>query len=170
VVGGAVRDRLLKRATPDIDLVVPRSPDLIAADIAETLGGTAFVMDAERGITRVTLRGGGQNDVAAFQGETLEADLDRRDFAVNALAVPFDRWTTRAWKNAIVDRHGGAADAVKKRLSAVSPHVFKEDPLRLLRAFRLGAELGFSIPGGTMRLVKRDRRLLKKSAPERVRE
>lgn len=167
VIGGAVRDRYLGKPVFDIDLALPYSPDKIAKKIADQLKGSFFLMDEERGITRIALENGHQIDLAKRQGRTFEEDVDRRDFSINALAVPLDEWEKPSWKKHIVDRHNGLADLKKKNIRALSPTIFKEDPLRLLRAYRAMAELGFTIDKNTEKLIATHKNRLKKAAPER---
>jgi len=169
VVGGAVRDRLLGRTTLDLDIVVPYDPEKAAGKLAARLKGRAFPLHVDLGIFRV-VAGELHVDIARQQGKDLAADLDRRDLSVNALAVPLAAWGDRAWKKQVIDRHAGLADLTKKRLVPVSKTAFREDPLRLLRTFRIGAELGFSIPPDTTRLIASQRKLAARPAAERVRE
>ncbi len=169
VVGGAVRDRLLGRPVLDIDLITPIDPTKMANTLANELNGSAFPLDEKRGIVRVKLPDG-VVDFAKWQGKTLEQDIDRRDFTVNALTVPLDTWERPNWKKFIIDRHSGLRDLKSKKIGAVSPSVFKDDPLRLLRAFRIAAELGFDIPAPTRALISKNKNLIRKPAPERVRE
>lgn len=169
VVGGAVRDRLLGRRTADVDLVVPRRLSALIAELARRAGGHAFPLDEERGITRVELENS-HLDISLWQGRTFEDDIDRRDLTVNALAVPLSRWLTPGWKTSVIDRHGGLSDLKKRRLVPLSAAALSDDPLRILRTFRFAAELDFSIPTTTLGRLRRRRALLRKPAPERVRE
>jgi tRNA nucleotidyltransferase/poly(A) polymerase len=109
-------------------------------------------------------------DFARLQGPTLEADLRRRDFTVNALALPASLWGTARWRANLLDPTGGVPDLAARRLRRVSPHAFREDPLRLLRAYRFSAELGFGLTPETVKDIRLHRRKLARSAPERVRE
>lgn len=169
VVGGAVRDRLLGRPVIDVDIAVHADAGKAAAKIAATLKGRSFPLHADLDIFRV-VADGFHVDVARFQGKDLAADLDRRDLTINALAVPVSEWFRPAWKKKIVDRHGGLSDLAKGRLVPVSPKIFREDPLRLLRVFRIAAELGLAVPAATLKLVTTHRRLILKPAAERARE
>ncbi len=169
VVGGAVRDRLLGRPTLDLDLIVPEKSEAAAARLAKATGGRAFPLHTDLGIYRVTTAEW-HIDIARYQGENLEEDLDRRDLTINALAVPLNAWFTPAWKKKIIDRHGGLNDLAAKRLTPLSKKVFKEDPLRLLRVFRIAAEIGFSISAETKKLIHTQRKLSSKPAGERQRE
>lgn len=170
VVGGAVRDRLLNRETWDFDFAVIGDPAAHAERLAKKIGGKAFRLDDQFAITRVTHPDGHQFDFGRLQGKTLEDDLDRRDFTVNAMAVPLSAWRSPAWRKSVIDRHNGLDDLKRRRVVSVSKKVFQEDPLRLLRAFRLAAELGFEIPSAVLQQIKKQKKLLKKPAPERVRE
>jgi tRNA nucleotidyltransferase/poly(A) polymerase len=170
VVGGAVRERLLGMPSSDYDLVIASDPANISKSLAGKLGGSSFCLDAEHGISRVALSGQFHIDLAKRQGDSQDADLDRRDFTVNALAVPLNYWLSNQWKKHIVDRHNGLNDLAKKTIRIVSSDTFVDDPLRLLRAYRIAAQLGFSIEPKTRRLIQKNKKLLKRVAPERVRE
>ena len=89
LVGGAVRDGLLNRLgeTPDLDLVVPCDGIALAKGWAKRHGGTCVVLDPERQIARLVIQGW-TIDVARQEGGSLEADLGRRDFTINAIALP----------------------------------------------------------------------------------
>lgn len=170
VVGGAVRDRLLKRPTLDIDISTNSDPHKAALKLADHLQGSAFRLDEEFGITRITTPEGIQIDLSKIQGKDRKADLDRRDFTVNAMSVPLEDWLKSTWQKKIVDLHGGQKDLKKKIIQPVSNHIFKEDPIRLLRGFRIAAELSFSLSPAALSLIKKDKQLIKKTAPERIRE
>jgi len=170
VVGGSVRDRYLNRKTNDVDLITPTNAQSVAHRIARKIKGKSFCLDSERHVYRLVLADKSQIDLAQFQGTTLEHDLDRRDFTINALALPLADWIHPQWKNRILDRHKGLADLKKKRLHSISNTGFKEDPLRMLRAFRLASDLHFRISPETLKQVKRNRATLKRVAPERIRE
>ncbi len=170
VVGGAIRDRLLGRPLVDIDLVTEKNPHQWAEILAVKLNGTAFPLDPERGIMRIAFGKNMHIDLAQRQGNSWEDDLDRRDFTINALAIPLSVWLTPQWKKGMIDRHGGLKDLEKKQIVAIKSRVFEEDPVRLLRAFRIGADLGFKIQAKTIKLISKDKNQLKKASPERVRD
>jgi len=170
VVGGAIRDRLLNRPFCDIDLVVQEKAQTWAQKASEILQGPAFPLDEERGVYRVTSPSGFQVDFSNIQGKDFDTDLDRRDFTINALSVPLEKWGSSHWKKSIQDRHKGLKDLSSKKIRHIQISNLKEDPLRLLRAFRFSAELGFSIDPKTLRAIQINKNLIKKSAPERIRE
>ncbi|MBQ6668991.1 MAG: CCA tRNA nucleotidyltransferase, partial [Deltaproteobacteria bacterium] len=87
LVGGAVRDALLGRPVHDWDVITPEKADDLARRFAQSLNGTWFELDAERGYSRVCLAQGSV-DFAPWRAATLEEDLRARDFTINALAFP----------------------------------------------------------------------------------
>ena len=91
LVGGTVRDLLLGSGRiKDVDLAMPSGSDAVARRFADAAGGSFFFLDEERRITRVVIPAGGQSiqyDFADFEGADLAADLARRDFTVNAMAL-----------------------------------------------------------------------------------
>ena len=138
IVGGAVRDAIRGRAVVDLDLAVAGDARGLARGIAERAGGVAFELSAEFGTWRaLSADRSWHADVARLRGQTIEADLGQRDFTANAIAV-----SLRDPAAGPIDPTGGAADLEAGVLRAVSARSFAEDPLRILRAARLGAELG----------------------------
>jgi poly(A) polymerase len=139
VVGGAVRDGLLGRPTDDVDLVVPGDVEPLARRLAKAKGAAAFPLSEAFGAWRVTERGGAwQADLMPREGETIETDLARRDFTVNAMAEPLEG-------GEIVDPFGGRADLEAGRMKLVSPGALDADPVRIMRLARLAIELGFDL-------------------------
>jgi poly(A) polymerase len=143
LVGGAARD-LLRGATPkDYDWAVP-DPQTAARFLAGEVGA-AFPLDTERGYWRVVI-GDVQHDLVPLP-PSLNDDLLRRDFTVNALALDE---TGR-----VTDPTGGQADLRQRQLRMVSEQNLIDDPLRLLRAARLSTSLGFSIEPRTRESIRR---------------
>lgn len=148
VVGGAVRDAALGREIRDLDLVVAGDPGAAARAIGKELRAPAFELSSEFGTWRVADgRGERQIDVTALRGEGIEADLAERDFTIGAVAAPLSG-------PGLVDPFGGVADLERRRLRAVGERSFTADPLRLLRAARLAAELGLEVDPGTADLAR----------------
>ncbi len=147
IVGGAVRDAALEREVDDLDLAVVGDPGAAARALAAGLGEHVFELSAEFGTWRVVAPGHGwQIDVTALRGESIEADLAERDFTIGAVAVPLGG-------GAALDPHDGLGDLERRVLRAVGGDSFVADPLRLLRAARLAAELGLEIDPGTVALA-----------------
>ena len=159
LVGGAVRDELLGRRVVDVD-VVCRVPERAARAYAQWSEGAPFPLSTAHGSWRVVLDDDRTVDFTAVHG-TIESDLARRDFTINAIAVP-----VRGGEP--VDPSGGREDLELRLVRAVSESVFEDDPLRLLRAVRLERELGFRLAPLTEDLLRRQARLVSGAAGERV--
>lgn len=148
IVGGAVRDAALGREVDDLDLAVAGDPGTVAKKIGAALGEHAFELSAEFGTWRVVARDRGwQIDVTALRGDSIEADLAERDFTIGAVAVPLAGGDP-------IDPYAGLTDLAEKRLRAVGEGSFQADPLRLLRAPRLAAELDLEIEERTVALAR----------------
>jgi len=148
VVGGAVRDAALGREVADLDLAVAGDPGATAKAIGRALDEHAFELSAEFGTWRVVARSRGwQIDLTSLRGATIEADLAERDFTIGAVAVPLAGGEP-------IDPYAGLTDLAEKRLRAVGEESFTSDPLRLLRAPRLAAELGLEIDERTVALAR----------------
>lgn len=160
VVGGAVRDELLSRPVVDLD-VACRDPERAARAFARRSGGAVFPLSVHHGGWRVALAERRTVDFTPLHGGSIEADLAGRDFTINAIAVPLAG-------GAALDPHGGRGDLERKLIRAVSPGVFEEDALRLLRAVRLEDELGFRLEPETERLVREQAGLVGRPAGERI--
>jgi len=148
IVGGAVRDAVLGREVSDLDLAVAGDPGAAARALAEAIGEHAFELSAEFGTWRVATSGDGrQIDLTALRGERIEDDLAERDFTIGAIAVPLAGGDP-------IDPYAGLTDLAEKRLRAVGEASFTADPLRLLRAARLAAELDMEIEERTVALAR----------------
>lgn len=163
LVGGAVRDALLDRLAPqpDLDLVVSGDAVRLCKTLSRRHGGSAVVLDAERSIARLVV-GGWSIDLARQEGESLEADLHRRDYTINAMALPLAEPTR------LVDPLQGARDLTAGLLVAVAEANLLDDPLRLLRGLRLSAELGFELAPDTETWIAQHHSALAGVAGERV--
>ncbi len=157
LVGGAVRDLLLGRGRADIDLVVEGN----AAELAARLG--ADVVSHERFGTAKVILDGHEIDIAAARAESyprpgalpviksgadLAADLRRRDFTINAMAIPLQG------EPRLIDPHGGEVDLATKRLRVLHDGSFIDDPTRAIRAARYAARFGFELEPHTMELLR----------------
>lgn len=171
LVGGTVRDRLLGRETHDLDVTVQGRASQLARTFADEIGGAYFLMDETFDVARVILDGDGMREVVDFarlRGESIEQDLATRDFTINAMAVEGALWDGDA--QSVIDPFQGVADVAALRVRAVSENVFLNDPVRLLRAVRMEAELDFALDEETERLVLRDAALIENAPMERVRD
>lgn len=179
LVGGCVRDLLVGRTPKDWDITTNAHPTDIEGIFPETFmnndfGTVGVVSETEDPTLKVvevtpyrtesTYSDARRPDSVSF-GVSLEEDLKRRDFTVNAIA--FHLKTEK-----IVDIYGGQEDIAGKRLKAVGNAVerFSEDALRMLRAVRLAVELGFVIEGETMSAIAQNADNLGRISKERIRD
>ena len=162
VVGGAVRDALLGRvrAELDLDLVIPAGAVAVARQLATGHRAGFVLLDAERQIARVVFPGL-TVDIAQQDGNSITDDLARRDYTLNAIA--YDLQTKE-----LLDPLNGTQDIQHRTLRMVSKDNLISDPLRLLRAYRQGAQLNFTIESDTRRAIRELVPLLTTVAAERV--
>lgn len=162
LVGGSVRDALLGRqaAYLDLDFVLPHDAVQTAKRIANHYQAGYVLLDAERQIARVVFATA-TVDFAAQVGDSLEEDLRRRDFTINAIAYS-------PHSQQILDPLQGYADLQRRLIRTVQFENLKEDPLRLLRAYRQAAQLGFRIEPETQQQIRRLADLLETIAAERI--
>lgn len=162
LVGGVVRDALLERPLGDVDLAVTGDAELAARTASRALGGPRFPLSEEFGAWRVLSRGRVVAcDVSPLQGETIEQDLARRDFALNAVAIPLAGGEP-------IDPFDGLVDAEAGVLRVLGPQSYADDPLRALRLVRLAAELAMTPDAETERLTVEAAPRLTEPSGERV--
>ena len=172
LVGGFVRDVLLERDTADIDIAVASDALEIAPKVATALGGKYVLLDEANRIGRVVVskeEGRWELDFSTFEG-SIEQDLARRDFTVDAMAVDLSRLGEGYTEVQLIDPFNGWNDLRQGVIRAVAETAFELDAARLLRAVRLAAELGFNIDSETEALIRRYSCLIANVAGERVRE
>ncbi|MCC8168390.1 MAG: CCA tRNA nucleotidyltransferase [Clostridiales bacterium] len=173
-VGGCVRDSLLGRAAHDWDITTSATPQEVKACFRRTIDtgiqhGTVTVMLGKEGYEVTTYRLDGVYEDARHPKEvtftdSLTEDLKRRDFTINAMAYNEDR--------GLVDAFGGREDLENKVIRCVgNPRErFSEDALRMLRAVRFSAQLGFSIEEDTKEAVRELSPSIARISAERIRE
>jgi tRNA nucleotidyltransferase/poly(A) polymerase len=159
IVGGAIRDELLGRELVDLD-VACREPETAARAFARGGGGSPFPLSDRWGAWRVALDDGRTVDFTLLR-DGIEDDLATRDFTVNAMAASVG-------SGELVDPFGGRRDLEARTLRAVSPTIFEDDPLRLLRAVRLEEELGFRLDPETEALLREHAGRVTEPAGERI--
>jgi putative nucleotidyltransferase with HDIG domain len=175
IVGGCLRDALLDREPADWDLTTDAAPERVQALFRHSIYENRFG-------TVVVRHRGAQYEITAFRrdasysdfrhpdsvefGSSIEEDLARRDFTVNAMA-----WGSRPGdKPAFVDPHGGRDDLARRLLRAVGDpdRRFGEDALRMVRAVRLAAALEFEVEPGTLAAIGRNSGLAAHLSGERI--
>ncbi|MDE0186380.1 MAG: hypothetical protein OXP71_13155 [Candidatus Poribacteria bacterium] len=170
LVGGSVRDLLLNREITDLDFAVNRDAIPFAKAYADRTGDTFVKLEEHPPTARVVIRKTRLTlDFTQFRGETLEADLQLRDFTINAIAIDLSSLLTQPTVK-LIDPCGGFGDVEAKRLRFPNPRVVADDPLRMLRAYRLAAELDFEISESTVNLIRQHKEELSTVSIERVRD
>ncbi|MEM7734936.1 MAG: HDIG domain-containing metalloprotein [Deinococcota bacterium] len=156
LVGGAVRDALLGRPVNDIDWLVPNPQD-VAKHVADANRGSLVCLDDARNVWRVVTNLADDNPVNDNSADSvitrdyvpletsLEADLNTRDFTLNAIATDLD--------GVIYDPLNGRQDIANKLVRAIHIDNFYADPLRLLRGVRLACQLGFQLETQTQEMM-----------------
>lgn len=168
LVGGAVRDALRGISVRDFDFAVTGEGLDAARQWGESRNAAIIALSEDHGTVRIRFADAMEFDFTRLRADTLEADLRLRDFTVNALAVDLnDALSGRA---EILDPTNGLPDLRDGVLRWASDRSLFNDPLRILRAFRLMAEGGFRAETETARLIRENAPLLSQSAWERIRE
>jgi len=163
MVGGAVRDAILGRVREyvDLDFIIPADAVKVARKIAQRYQAGFVLLDAERQIARVVFPHA-TVDFAQQEGESLITDLHRRDFTINAIAY-------NPHTQEIIDPLEGYKDIECSLLRMISPVNLQNDPLRLMRAYRQAAQLGFTIEPATQETIRSLAKSINQVAAERVR-
>jgi putative nucleotidyltransferase with HDIG domain len=170
LVGGALRDYYLNRRGTDFDFAVDQGGIALARRLARRLHGVFVLLDRATGCARVVKKMDGviwTFDLTDWRGKSIQKDLNLRDFTINALAMNI--WDEEA-SSTVLEVKGTRRDLTAGVVRMISPKVFKDDPLRLLRAFTLQATLGFKIDTKTRAQIKKDAHLISTVAVERIRE
>ena len=167
LVGGTIRDHLLKRPCKDYDFTSAQAPE-IALQWAHKVQRTLVPLDETPGheTYRVVLHPNLYFDFTTLQGQTIEEDLAQRDFTINAMAIPLQNFIEE--KENIIDPFDGQDDLRNQIIRVTSERAFEEDPLRLLRAFRFASTLRFDIEMQTLAQIKTHKTKIKQVSQERV--
>ncbi len=172
-VGGSVRDMLLGVQTADADLVVdaPNVPQL-GRQFADEIGGAFYHLDQQRNYVRVLSEpdAAGERarlDITPLGDQDIASELERRDFTVNAIALPLENWHT---PDNLIDPLDGCADLRQRVLRAVKPTIYADDGIRLMRLARLAGQLSFTVDEETETLAKRDAAHITDVSADRLRD
>ncbi len=175
IVGGAVRDYLLGLSVQDYDFATDATPQAVQQLFRRVIPtgiehGTVTVLFEDAAFEVTTFRTDGtyldgRRPTSVSYVTDLSEDLRRRDFTINAFAADCTTGT-------IIDLHQGAADLKAKTIRAIGSarERFEEDGLRILRAARFSAKLGFSIEADTLAAMESERAMIDQVSAERIRE
>lgn len=164
LVGGFVRDFLIGKnivEVKDRDISV-KCAEEFSKKLAAQLDATYITLDSENKIYRIVLKDKENYlDISELCGNTIEEDLQRRDFTINAIAYDLK-------ENKFIDVTGGIEDIKNKRIRAIKEENFTDDPLRILRAFRFMATTGFGVNKELEHILIKHKDLLHLPAKERI--
>jgi tRNA nucleotidyltransferase/poly(A) polymerase len=163
IVGGSIRDLLSGRKPFDYDLAVDHDADLFARRLADKTSGHVVELGKHgfkmiRVVTRDHFF-----DVTPINGDDIISDLRNRDFTINAMAIEVS-------SGDLIDPLGGQKDLKAATVRMVSREVFRRDPLRLIRAYRMASVFDFNIEADTRTAISADADLIRKTAGERIRD
>ena len=161
LVGGIIRDFLTGKTSVDRDIAISGAEEF-AHKIADKFGGTFITLDSVNKIFRVVLPDKTNFlDISEIEGSTIEEDLKRRDFTINAIAYDLKN-------DKFIDTTGGINDLENRVLRHISDKNFEDDPLRLLRGFRFFSTTGFRMTEELESAISKYAHLILKPAPERI--
>jgi len=161
IVGGSVRDLLLGQTPVDYDIAVYGNPKYFAQRVAEKTSGRLVELGKPGQMLFRVVSKNYVYDISPITGNSIEEDLLKRDFTINALA-----WDLSLKR--VIDCVNGQKDIAGRKIRMVSKAIFQKDPIRLIRAYRISAAFDFSIEPRTTAAIKDNAPLLQTSAGERV--
>lgn len=181
IVGGVVRDYFLKKDLVDWDFTTNATPEQMLAFIPDSFYdnsfGTVGVKNDARPYEITTFRtehghSDGRHPDAVTWGKTLQEDLARRDFTINAMAIKHVGVTGKSSQFELVDLHGGHLDLQRQIIRTVGnpDERFVEDALRMMRAVRIASQLRLTIEEETFASIKRNASRLSSISSERIRD
>ena len=169
VVGGAVRDRGLGLKSPDIDLATPVNGMVLCRHIAVEIRATFVPLDEKEQIARLVYHDL-IVDFARFKGRvaTIEEDLGKRDFTINSIAVPLDIWLVTDDLAQAIDPFSGRADLQQRCIRLTYDKALADDPLRMIRGFRLLSLPDFYLDPSFVALVNSNKSKISAVSVERI--
>jgi len=175
VVGGLIRDYFLDKENKDVDLIVMSGLNKYVKDFFEACGKKKLLLDDKRQIYRVVTKRNIFIDFSNPVGQDILNDLGHRDFTINSMAIELDHIVLKDGnyylkKDKIIDPHGALLDLQRKKIRMVDRTFVKDDPLRILRAYRFSITLGFKIENKTATIIDKNLYLLKHVKNERIKE
>lgn len=163
IVGGFMRDLIIGKESSDIDLVVPTNTSkILSKQLADILNAHLVTLDDQNSIYRIVFDNKKDYiDIADCEGFTIQDDLKRRDFSINAIAFDIKN-------NLLIDEHDGINCIKNGIIKEISEKNISDDPIRLLRAFRFQSELGFSLHRNLEKIIEINAKKISQTAAERI--
>ncbi len=167
LVGGMVRDYFISDLTGknivsfDRDISI-KNAENFAKELALKLDATFIILDNENKIYRLVMSDKkNYMDISELRGNSIEEDLRKRDFTINAIAYDLKNQT-------FIDVTNGIYDIKNKKLNSINEENFTDDPLRILRAFRFASTTGFELDDTLLAIITKYKNLITKPAKERI--
>jgi poly(A) polymerase len=170
ITGGTLRDVILARWPKDLDLAVDGDPIALGQQLAAEGLATFVPLDPSTGTVRAAIQstqGITWIDMVALRADDIETDLWARDFSINAIALPLDD-SFDAGTGVFIDPTGGRDDLHNRTLRLTTDQAISDDPLRILRGYRLMAQLGFELPPKTRQALQQHAALADRPSAERI--
>ncbi|MGD9817480.1 MAG: HD domain-containing protein [Desulfomonilaceae bacterium] len=174
IVGGLIRDHFINRNhIADVDVAVAANGFNLARQISQYLGDEASFgpLDEINGCGRLVFDSPDHEimDITTLKAPTIDEDLSRRDFTINAIAVRVSDFICSGLER-LIDPLNGLQDISDARIRACADNAFSDDPLRILRAYRFTTQLGFSIDAKSLLLMEQSVQGLSEVSGERIRD
>jgi poly(A) polymerase len=170
LVGGTIRDLILERPIVDLDFSLPVDAIEFAKNFAKEIGVKFIALDEEQKTARLIFRGGSlYMDFSSIRGNDIIEDLLARDLTINSMAIDFNK-LMQTDSIELIDPYNAIDDLYSGLIRIPSAQTILNDPLRMLRAYRFSATLGFSLYEDSVNLITDYAELLKISSVERVRD
>jgi len=172
LVGGFIRDIALNRDTRNLDIVAQFSNEKIQQFVSNIKGAKIFTLDATRKIFRMIIKNYNQTtaiDFSFFDVDKIKDELANRDFTINAIAVPIAMLSKNYCEHLkILDPFDGLRDLIEGKLRLVSDKALRDDPIRILRAFRFKLSHKLLISEKLKQRIKADSNRLRFVSGERI--
>lgn len=174
IVGGFIRDHFINRShIADVDVAVAGNGFSLARQISDRLGDEASFapLDEINGCGRLVFNSPDHEimDITTLKAPTIDEDLSRRDFTINAIAVRVSDFICSGLE-LLIDPLNGLQDIKHGHIRACSDNAFSDDPLRIFRAYRFTTQLGFSIEAKSLLLMEQAVQGLSEISGERIRD
>jgi poly(A) polymerase len=169
LVGGSIRNALLSIPFHEVDLLLEGNLQEFLEAVSTSPNMTIVLLDKKRNLYRLVSKPKKiYFDLSPCEEMTVEANLLKRDFPINAIALDLENLLNQTFE--LLDPQHGVEDLQKKQIRTLNPERFQEDPLRILRGFRLAAALHFSLEEKTEQFAQATAPLLQSISIERIRD
>ncbi len=170
LVGGSVRDYIIKKEIKDFDIVIQGDAARFAEGFASSKKARCIPLDKRNNISRVVLSNDDDKnitiDFSSLNGKDIYEDLAKRDFTMNALAVKIE--DGKIDFNRVIDPFRGIDDIESNIIREVNKNIFAEDPIRMLRAIRFMSQLNFDISDEMYGLINKNNNRIKDIPGEKI--